>query len=234
MELIRFNEKVLKYEVYLKNKRWRLGYKNEVGITEYTGYYSTKNDAQSVANYKNNKIANDDFKEEWFELDKCIDVYDDYIEEYYQQEEGERDLAYLYRLKEESKKNKELKKLIKNKENRGKEYFSQIIYRDAYKYFSESPLTFGRYLQIEDAFIIYKFCKYIPYKIEYFLGSIWEDYKKQKEEIDKLIEEEVDNALSDLGYEYIGRADVLRSKGYEVDTYDNMIYSDVYKKVKDE
>ena len=189
-KIINTKEKFLKYEVYSKNKRWRLGYKNEEGITEYTGYYSTKNDAQSVANYKNNKIANDDFKEEWFELDKCIDVYDDYIEEYYQQEEGERDLAYLYRLKEESKKNKELKKLIKNKENRGKEYFSQIIYRDAYNYFSEAslPSEDDEYLQIEDASVIYNFCKYISYKIEYFLGSIWEDYKKQKEEIDKLIE----------------------------------------------
>jgi len=53
-------------------------------------------------------------------------------------------------------------------------------------------------------------------------------------EIDKLIKEEVDNVLSDLGYKYIGRADVLKSKGYDVDTYGNMVYSDVYKKVKDE
>ena len=44
----------------------------------------------------------------------------------------------------------------------------------------------------------------------------------------------MDNALDDLGYEYIGRADVLRSKGYKVDNYGDMFYSNIYKKVKDD
>ena len=230
------DEKFLKYEVYLKNKRWRLGYKNEKGVIEYTGYYSTKNDAQKAANYKNNKIANDDFKEEYFEFDKSIDIYNDYIDEYYMQEEGERDSAYLYRLKEESKKDSELKKLNKNKENKGKEYFSQIIYRDAYDYFSVSSslLSSDEYLQIEDPSIIYNFGEYIPGEIKEFLSSIWEDDDEQKEELDKLIKEEANNALEDLGYKYLGKADVLNTEGYEVDNYGNMFYSDVYKKDEDE
>ena len=127
-----------------------------------------------------------------------------------------------------------MKKLIKDKEKKGKEYFSKIIYRDAYKYFSESPKSEGEYLQIEDPVVIYNFGEYIPGEIENFLSSIWDDDDKQEEEIDKLIEKEVDNALDDLGYKYLGRADVLRLRGYEVDTYGNMIYSDVYKKVKDD
>ena len=236
MKTINTKEKFLKYEVYLKNKRWRLGYKNEKGVIEYTGYYSTKNDAQSVANYKNNKIANDDFKEEWFELDKSIDAYDDYIDEYYRQEEGERDLAYLYRLKEESKKDSELKKLFKDKEEKGKKYFSEIIYRDAYDYFSVSSslLSSDEYLQIDDPSVIYNFGEYIPGEIGEFLSCIWEDDDKQKEELDILIKKEVKNALEDLGYEYLGIADTLNSEGYKVDTYGNMFFSEVYKKVTDE
>ena len=96
------------------------------------------------------------------------------------------------------------------------------------------PSDKSEYLQIEDPSVIYNFGEYIPGEIEEFLSYIWEDDDEQEEELDKLIKKEVDNALEDLGYEYLGRADVLRLRGYEVDTYGNMFYSDVYKKVKDE
>ena len=127
-----------------------------------------------------------------------------------------------------------MKKLSKSAlENRGKEYLSKIIYRDACNYFS-SLIHNSEYLQIEDPSIIYNFGKYIPSEIEEFLSSIWEDEDKQKQELDKLIKAEVNNALEDLGYEYLGIADVLKSEGYEVDNYGDMFYSEVYKKVKDE
>ena len=125
-----------------------------------------------------------------------------------------------------------MKKLSKSAlENRGKEYLSKIIYRDACNYFS-SLIHNSEYLQIEDASIIYNFSKYIPFEIEEFLSSIWEDKDKQKEELNKLIKAEVNNALEDLGYEYLGIADVLNMEGYDVDTYGEMFYSEVYKKKK--
>ena len=232
--LKRLTEKALKYEAYPKGKRWQLGYKNEKGVIEYVGNYSTKIDSQKAANYKNNEIANDGFKEEYFEVDKSIDIYNDYIGRNYLREKGEKDSAYLHRLEEESKNNSKLKKLIEDKEKKGKEYFSEIIYRDAYNYFSKLALSSGKYLHIEAQSIIYNFCEYMPVEIKYFLCYIWEDDDKQKEELVQLIKEEMDNALSDLGYKYIGKTDVLKSKGYEVNAYRNMIYSDVYKKVKDE
>jgi len=234
MKTINTKEKFLKYEVYLKNKKWKLGYKNKKGVIEYIRNYSTKDDAQSDANYRNHKIANDDFKEEFFELDKSIDIYNDYIEENYLRKKGERNSTYLYRLEEESKNNSKLKKLIEDKEKKGKKYFSEIIYKDAYNYFSKLASSSGKYLQIEAQSIIYNFCEYIPVEIKYFLCYIWEDDDKQKEELIQLIKKEMNNALSDLGYKYIGKTDVLKSKGYEVNAYRNIIYSDVYKKVKDE
>jgi len=231
-------EKSLRYEVYLKDKGWQLGYKNAKGVVEYIRDYSTqKETAQEDANYKNKRIENDDFKEEFFQFDKSIDIYDDYVDEHYPRKEGEGKVAYEYRLKEEEpKKDSKFKKLIEDKENKGKEYFSQIIYRDVYDYFSVSSslLKDDEYLQIEDPDVIYNFGEYIPDEIEDFLSSIWDDDDKQEDEIDKLIKKEVNNVLDDLGYEYLGRADVLKSEGYEVDTYDNMIYSNVYKKLKDE
>ena len=228
--------KSFNYEVYPKGKRWQLGYKNEKGIIEYTRDYSTKEDAQRIASYKNNEIANDDFKKEYFELEKSIDVYNDYIDEHYPQRENEVSAAYEYRLEfEEPEKDSEFKKLIKEKEDRGKEYFSQIIYRDAYDYFSVSSslLSSDEYLQIDDPSVIYNFGEYIPGEIKEFLSCIWEDDDKQKEELDILIKKEVKNALEDLGYEYLGIADTLNSEGYKVDTYGNMFFSEVYKKVED-
>ena len=231
----RFSKKSFKYEVYSKGNRWQLAYKNEKGVVEYIRDYSTqKEDAQKAANDKNKRIANEDFKEEFFEFDKSIDVYDDYVDEHYGQEEHESYLSYQNRLEEEFKKDSKLRKLFKDKEEKGKEYFSQIIYRDACNYLNNSslPSDESEYLQIEDPSIIYNFGEYIPGEIEEFLSSIWEDEDEQKEELDKLIKKEVDNALDDLGYEYLGRADVLKSEGYEVDDYGNMVYSDVYKKVQ--
>ena len=235
MKIINTKEKFLKYEVYLKNKKWKLGYKNEKGVVEYIRNYSTQKEiAQEDANEKNKRIENDDFKEEFFQFDKAIDIYDDYVDEHYPRKEGEGKVAYEYRLEfEEPKKDSKFKKLIKEKENRGKEYFSEIIYRDAYNYFSKLASSSGKYLQIEAQSIIYNFCEYMPVEIKYFLCYIWEDDDKQKEELVQLIKEEIDNALSDLGYKYIGKTDVLKSKGYEVNAYRNIIYSDVYKKVKD-
>ena len=237
MKTINTKEKSLNYEAYSKGDKWQLGYKNAKGVVEYTRDYSTKDDAQKAADYKNKRIANEDFKEELFQLDKSIDIYDDYIDEYYPQKKDEIYFLYIYRLEEEEfKKDSKLKKLIEDKEKRGKEYFSQIIYRDIYDYFSVSSslLKDDEYLQIEDPDVIYNFGEYIPDEIEDFLSSIWDDDDKQEDEIDKLIKKEVNNVLDDLGYEYLGRADVLKSEGYEVDTYDNMIYSNVYKKLKDE
>ena len=184
-------EKSLRYEAYSKGDKWQLRYKNAKGVVEYIRDYSTqKEDAQEAANYKNNKIANDDFKKAYFELDKSIDIYDDYVDEHYQREEGEGKVAYEYRLKEEEpKKDSKFKKLIEDKEKRGKEYFAEIIYRDAYNYFSTSSLYSDKYLQekylqIEDPAVIYNFGEYIPGEIEEFLDSIWEDDDEQKEELD--------------------------------------------------
>jgi len=233
----RFSKKSFKYEVYSKGNRWQLAYKNEKGVVEYTRDYSTqKEDAQKAANDKNKRIANEDFKEEYFQMDKSIDIYEDYVDEHYQRKEGERYFDYQYRLKEEEpKKDSKLKKLFEDIEEKGKEYSSEIIYRDAYDYFSNSLVGEGGYLQIEDPSVIYNFGEYTPGEIEEFLSYIWEDDDdKQEEELDKLIKKEVDNALEDLGYEYLGRADVLKSEGYEVDNYGDMFYSDVYKKVKDD
>jgi len=125
-----------------------------------------------------------------------------------------------------------LKKLSKSAlENRGKEYLSKIIYRDACNYFS-SFLQTSEYLQIEDPSIIYNFGKYIPSEIKEFLSSIWEDEDKQKQELEKLIKKQVNNTLEDLGYCYLGIADVLNMEGHSVDTYGEMFYSEVYKKKK--
>ena len=132
---------------------------------------------------------------------------------------------------EEPEKDNQFKNIIKAKENRGKEYFSKIIYRDACNYFS-SLIHNSEYLQIENPSIIYNFGKYIPSEIKEFLSSIWEDEDKQKKELNKLIKAEVNNALEDLGYCYLGIADVLNMEGYDVDTYGEMFYSEVYKKKK--
>ena len=128
--------------------------------------------------------------------------------------------------------------LFRSKEKRGKEYFAEIIYRDAYNYFSTSSLYSEKYLQekylqIEDPAVIYNFGEYIPDEINDFLDSIWEDDDEQEEELDKLIKEEANNALEDLGYKYLGRADILRLRGYEVDDYGDIFFSEVYKKNKE-